>query len=487
MRILDYLVLATYFGVVFTIGISFARSQKSLKDFFLGGHGIPWWAAAFSGVATILSGVSYLGAPGLAFTTNYTFHQYRLGMPLALLVLCVVMLPIFFRLNIYSIYEYLEMRFDRRTRLLASSLFVVLKCCYLSIVIYAPSIIVAEMLGLPLMVVTLFTGLATAVYTVIGGIKAVIWTDTLQLFVLLSGLLLTLGIVLTAIPGGVSTVLATSQSSGRMQILDFSPSLTEPYTFWGGLIGGAFMLISQWGSDQSEIQRFLTTKSKAAANLGLISSMLVATVVGLLLFFIGSCLFAYYSIHPEKGGLDAHSNRVFAKFIIEEMPVGLKGLLLAAILSASMSTISTVLNSLATVTMNDFFPLWKKRASTVGEARLATVAFGVVITLGATLLGDFGNLLEATTRIANIFGGSLAGVFLLGMLSRWATPSAGFWGALLGLGVVLAFNFGSSIAFLWFGPIAATTACVSGMIISFLDKKHRAPVDASLVYWRNRK
>lgn len=482
MKIVDYLIIAGYFVIILSIGIYFSRSQHSLKDFFLGGHGIPWWAAAFSGVATILSGVSYLGAPGLAFTTNYTFHQYRLGMPIALLVLCFVMLPIFFRLNIYSIYEYLEMRFNRRVRLLAASLFIALKCCYLAIVIYAPSIIVAEMIGLPLVVVTLITGLTTAVYTVIGGIKAVIWTDSLQLIILLGGLLIALSIILSSIPGGVTEVLDVAEANGRLKLFDFSPSFTEPYTFWGGVIGGAFMLISQWGSDQSEIQRFLTTKSKAAANLGLVSSMLVATFVGLLLFFIGSCLFAYYSAHPEKGALDISSNRIFAKFIIEEMPVGIKGILVAAILSASMSTISTVLNSLATVTMNDFFPLWKKRASTVNEARVATVFFGVVITIGATLVGDFGNLLEATTRIANIFGGSLAGIFLLGMLSRWATPAAGFWGALLGFAVVITLNFGSSMAFLWFGPIASITAFISGILISWLDKKNQGNVNQDLIF-----
>lgn len=467
MTFTDYVIILGYFAIVFAVGAKFAGQQKSLKDFFLGARNVPWWAAMFSGIATIVSGVSFLGGPGLAFSSNYMFHQFRLGIPLALLVLCGVMLPILFRLNVYSIYEYLELRFDRRTRRLASAMFVLLKCGYLAVVIYAPSIVLAEMTGWPLLAIIVVTGLVTALYTLLGGIKAVIWTDTLQLGVLLTGIGTAIYIVTRSIDGGLAQIWQTADAAGRLEFFNTSLNPTEPYTVWAGVIGGAFMLIGQWGADQSELQRFLSTKSVSLANRALIVSLLAATGVGLVQFFVGTSLFAFYSEFPEKGGLLTEPNRIFAKFIIEEMPAVLKGLLIAAVLAASMSTISSVLNSLATVTLRDFNV--RGREPTVAHARWTTLLFGVVTTGVACAAGGLGNILEVATRVINLFGGSLSGIFLLGMLSRRATAAGGFWGALAGLFVVLGFNFFTKVSFFWFGPIAAGVAFGVGLLVSTLD------------------
>lgn len=482
MSSFDFVVILTYFAGILAVGIYCSRGQRSLREFLLAGNGIPWWAAAASGIATVVSGVSYLGAPGLAFGTNYTYHQLRLGMPIALLVLCLVMLPILFRLRIYSIYEYLERRFDRRIRLLASALFVVSKIGYLAVVVYAPSLVIAEMTKLPIVLVILATGIGTSVYTLTGGIKAVIWTDTFQLGVLLAGIVAVLAVALHAVPGGIMEIWQQAGSAGRLRLLDFSPNPATTYTFWSGLIGGTVMLVAQWGSDQSEMQRFLTTKSVSQANVALIASIVVATGVGLTLFFIGTSLFGFYTAFPGKGGLATDPNRILAKFIIEELPSGLRGLLIAAVLAASMSTISSVLNSLATVTLSDFYPLFRRRAAGLANARWLTLAFGVVVTLLACFGGRFGNLLDASVRVINLFGGSLAGTFLLGMLSSRATSRGGFWGALLGLALALVLNFGTNISFLWFGPISATVAVVAGLAISAFDRGGRVPVAAELVY-----
>ncbi len=468
MTLIDYTVIVAYFAFVFAVGIYCARGQKSLREFLLADNDVPWWAAAFSGIATVVSGVAYLGAPGLAFSSNYTYHQLRLGVPAALFVLCVVMLPILFRLRIYSIYEYLERRFDHRVRLLASGLFMASKICYLAVVVYAPSLVVAEMTKLPILYVIMATGLSTALYTLIGGIKAVVWTDTMQLGVFLSGIAVVIAVAAHALPGGLGQVWRTAEDAGRLRLLNFSTDPTVTYTFWSGMIGGAVMLIAQWGSDQSEIQRFLTTKSVWHANAALISSLVVSTAVGLTLFFIGTSLFGFYTEFPAKGGLTTEPNRILAKFIVEELPLGLRGLLIAAVLAASMSTISAVLNSLATVTIGDFYPLLRRQPKGLVEGRWLTLGFGVVVTSLACFGDRFGNLLDASTRVINLFAGSLVGIFLLGMLSRTATARGAFWGTMLGLGVALYLNFGTRISFLWFGPVSATVAVVAALGISRL-------------------
>lgn len=481
MKSLDYIILIGYLLPVFAIGFICSRGQSSLSNFFLGDRNVPWWAAAMSGVAAIVSGVAYLGAPGLAFTRDYTYHQMRLGIPLALLVICVVMLPIFFRLNIYSIYEYLERRFDRRVRLLASALFLLSKCGYLAIVVYAPSLVIAEATGFPLLAVVLATGLGTTLYTVMGGMKAVIWTDTLQVTILLLGIVVTLFIVIGKVPGGLGAIWQAADDAGRLRLVVWSPSLEETYTFWGGLIGGSFLLISQFGSNQAEIQRFLTTKSVRHANRAMTGSMLMSIAVGISLFFIGTTLFGFYTAFPEKGGLATDPNRVFAKFIIEEMPLGLRGLLIAAVLAASMSTISAILNSLATAATVDFVPLWRRAPATVALARMITLVFGASVTLLACMGGRFGNILEASAHVISLFVGSMTGVFLLGMLDRRSSARAGLAGMLVGIAMALWVNFGTSASFLWLSPASALATMLVGWVWGRVDTSATVPAELS---WR---
>jgi solute:Na+ symporter, SSS family len=483
MSLGDYLIIAGYFGLIIAVGLRCSGRQRSLKAFLLAENDIPWWAAAFSGIATVVSGVSYLGAPGQAFSSNFTYHQLRLGIPLALAVLCLVMLPILFRLKISSIYEYLERRFDARIRLLASGLFVLSKLGYLAVVVYAPSLVVAELTQLPIVSVILITGMVTAAYTLVGGMKAVIWTDSLQLGVLLAGIAAVLMIAIPGVPRGLAGVWETAEAAGRLQLVDFSLDPRVTYTFWSGMIGGAFMLISQWGSDQAEVQRFLTTKSVRQANVAMITSVVVATGVGVTMFFVGTTLFAFYTAHPEKGGLLVEPNRILARFIIDELPFGLRGLLIAGVLAASMSTISSVLNSLATVVISDFLPRVRRRPATLTDARWLTLLFGALVTGLACFGGSFGNLLDASVRVINLFAGSLAGIFLLGMLSRRASARGAFWGTLLGLAVVMYLNFGTNVSFLWFAPVSAFVAFASGMALSVRDP-HRGIIAAELVFDR---
>lgn len=470
MSLLDYIVIAVYFAATFVIGVYFAGTQKSLKDFFLGGQSIPWWGAAASGVATIVSGVSYLGAPGQAFVSNYYWHQARLSIPFALTVLCLVLMPRFYRMGTFSIYDYLERRFDVSTRLCAAGIFMLLKVGYLGVVIYAPSLVLARIFDVPVPVVVVISGLASTAYTHMGGIKAVIWTDTFQLVVLFGGILGAIALVIARIDGGLSEVLSVASTAGRLDYFNFTFSLTENYTFWNCLLGGSFMLIAAYGTDQSEIQRFLTTKSPRQANLALSASIIGQAVVGLLLFFVGTSLFAFYATFPDKGGLNTPNNEIFPRFIVEEMPPGLTGLVLAGLFAASMSTISSVLNSLATVMVTDLLPRWRclqgqeTDAAALGRARFWTMIFGALTTTIAVFGDNFGNLLDATNRVINLFSGSLVGIFLLGMLVPSAGARGGTRGLLAGLLVSLCLQFATNVSFMWFGAFSALVSFAVGWV-----------------------
>lgn len=479
MQLLDYVVLTSYFLIVILVAGFFSTSQKSLKDYFLGSRNIPWWAASFSGIATIASAISYIGAVGLGFSTDFSFLQYRLALPFAIFIICVVILPFFYNLRLYSVYEYLEKRFSLPVRLLGSALFILFKCCFLAIGIYAPAIIIGVLTGLDMIWIVLLTGCITTLYTLMGGIKAVIWTDSLQLFVLLGGIFLVIGTGIAGVDGGLSRVIELGQEAGKFRYFNLSFSLTDTYTLWGGIIGGTFLIISQFGTDQSELQRFLTVKSLRRSKLALISSLLVATLLGFLIFFEGAVLFAFYR---QRAATDIPSNQVFIKFLLEELPVGIRGFLIAAVFAAAMSTISSVLNSITTVALSDFYNRFKETKAGVGTARILVSVFGVVCTLLACLGGYIGNILEAATTITNFFGGCLAGVFLLGMLSKKAGAKGALTGFLAGILFVSLIAGFTDIAYMWYSAFGAVFTYLSGWLSSRIGREKLSPEQHNLVF-----
>lgn len=476
--------LAGYFLVIFLIGSFFSTSQKSLKDYFLGSRNIPWWAVSFSGIATVVSAISYIGAVGLGFDSDFSFLQYRLAIPIAIVVITVVILPFFYNLQLYSIYEYLEKRFNLTIRLLGSGIFIVFKCCYLAIAIFAPAIVMEVLTGISLVWIVLLTGLVTTLYTLLGGIKSVIWTDALQLVILLGGIFLVTGMGISGVEGGLSAVLETGKEFGKFNYFNTSFSFTDTYTVWNGLIGGAFLMISQFGTDQTEMQRFLTTRSLKKANIALTSSLIVATLMGFLIFFEGVAVFAFYQ---QQGQTGIEPNQVLIKFIVEELPVGVKGFLLAGIFAAAMSTISSVLNSLTTVCLSDFYNRFKKREASVSLARMVTLGFGLLATVLACFGNYFGNILETAMSVINFFGGGLVGLFLLGMLSRKATPQGALAGFAAGFLVILPVAAFTDIAYMWYSAITAICTYAVGLLASRLSGTKPQPGQESLVYSRHKK
>lgn len=484
MQGIDYIILAGYFIGVLVLGGYFSKSQKSLKDFLMGSGDIPWWAAALSGIATVASAISYIGAVGLGYSTDFSFLQYRLALPIAILIICVVVLPFFFRMGLYSIYGYLEKRFNLTIRLIGSGLFILFKCCFLAIGIYAPAIIIAVLTDMDILLIVALTGVLTTLYTLMGGMKAVIWTDVSQLVIMLGGIFLIIWVGTAGVDGGFAEVVKTGNEHGKFNYFNFSTSLSDTYTVWGGLIGGTFLIISQFGTDQAEMQRFLTVGSLRKANMALITSVLFASLLGFLIFYEGAVLFAFYE---QRGETDIATNEVFIRFVIDELPVGVRGFLVAAIFAAAMSTISSVLNSLTTVSLTDFYNRFREKEASVSQARVVTVVFGFTSTILACAGGYLGNILEASTSVINFFGGALVGLFLLGMLNKRAGSKGALVGFVLGFLAVLSVASFTNVAYMWYSAIGGIITIVTGSLVSYLLKDTPSESQLTFVYVRQPK
>lgn len=485
MSPVDYAILAFYLLGVLWVGGRFGSEQRTLKSFFLGGRAIPWWAAACSGIATMISAIGYLGAPGQAFASDWTYLQARLAWPVAIAATCVLFIPVFYKLEVFTAYEYLEKRFDRKTRVLASGIFVLLKCFYTGVAIYAPSLVVAEMTGWQPAWICLGIGILTALYTTVGGMRAVIWTDTVQFAVLLAGLVIAYVTAVGNVDGGFREIVSVAQSEGKLRFLDWSASLETDFTVWSGLIGGTFFLLSQYAVDQAELQRFLTTSSVRNSSKALISTMVFTSVYGVIVFFIGTALYVLYSQQPGSGALQMDPDRVFPMFIIERIPAGFRSLLIAGVFAASMSTVSSILNSLATVAVRDVIEPLAGIKGSVRLARWATVLFGAVTTAISVFARSFGTILVAQGKIRNFFGGSLVGVFLLGLLCPKVGGTGAFWSMVLSFLATVALAALTDVSWMWYSAFATAVSFAVGLGIGRVSAADD-DADLSGLVWRRR-
>lgn len=464
MAVADQVVLLSYLALMIGLGVAF-RGHQSLREFFLGGNKIPWQAAALSGIATMLSAVGYIGAPGQAYGSDWTYLQLRVAYPGALLIAWFFFLPFFYRLEVYSAYEYLELRFDQKTRLLAAALFVFLKLFYAGVGIYAPALIVEEMTGLPFWLIVVGIGLLTTAYTTLGGIRAVIWTDVAQFFILSGGLFAGLWFLLTRVDGGFWGTIEVARAADKFHFWDFSADFTTEYTVWGALFGGTFLLLSQYAADQAEVQRFLTTPDLRGSRLALAWSLGINALYGIVLFFIGTALWVYHQQSPPAGPAFA-ADQAFPRFILDEFPAGLRGLVIAGVFAAAMSTISSVFNSLSTVFLRDFYQPITGREGSVKLARQMTVAFGLLATAISLYADSFGAVLVAAGKIRNFFGGSLVGAFLLGIFFPRANGFGAFWGIVAGFTAVATLSYTTSVSWLWYSVVSTFVSVGVGLWLS---------------------
>ena len=471
---LDLAILAAYLIGITLFGIHFRRGQQNIRDYFLGGRTAPWWALAFSIVATETSTLTIIGTPALAFAGNLGFLQLVLGYMVGRVLLSVLFLPRYFRGEFYTAYQLIERRFGGRMKSVAATTFLVTRALAEGVRIAAIGKVVSVAFGTDTRLSVVVVMSLTLIYTFEGGMKAVIWTDVVQLMLYLTGSAAAFVLLLDRIPGGWSEVTqAAAAAGGKFRIFDFTFSLTQTYTFWSGLLGGTFLTMASHGTDQSIVQRLLAARSERQGVAALLASGGIILVQFTLFLVLGVMLYAFHQ-HASLIVAGGDADRVFPEFVVREMPAGLKGLVLAAIGAVAMSNASGSLNSMAASSVVDLYHVSGREADPARVLRLsrwATLLWGaVLLVLG---LVRWGPVLEAGLTIASITFGSLLGLFLLAFFNRRATPNGALAGMITGLAVLLYAKFGTRLAWTWFVLLGALTTYLVGSLGSLLDRENR--------------
>jgi solute:Na+ symporter, SSS family len=556
MHWIDWTVVGAYLVWVVYDGLKRTKGSDKVEGYFLANRSLPWWAVGLSVMATQLSAITLVGTTGQGYRDGLRFVQFYLGLPVAMLILSVTVVPFFHRANVYTAYEYLEGRFDAKTRTLTSLLFLLSRGLSCGVIIAAPAVILSIVLDWNLTLTVLAIGLPTAIYTMLGGVQAVTWTDVKQMAVIVAGVAAAVCILIVRLPGDVSLsdALHIAGSTGRLQALDFRLTLTETYTFWSGLIGGLFLMLSYFGCDQSQVQRYLTAKSPQEGRQSLMMSAYVKIPLQALILLTGVLVFTFYLFtrppmlfnpqhekavraSSEAGAYAALESRfnhtfderqkaaigveearrrsdaaaiasrtadfktadaalegvrreavalvervsrteeyndvnyVFPTFVTTQMPVGLVGLIIAAIFAAAMSSIAAELNSLATATIIDFYRRHVRPTATdahyLNASRLATGIWGLLACGVAVYATTLGSLIEVVNRFGSFFYGSLLGVFVLAIGTRRATGHGAFAGLIAGMGAVafVALRY-PQVSFLWHNVVGVVVVTVVGLAVS---------------------
>ena len=472
MRYFDLAVIVAYLIAITWFGARFRGSQKSLKDYFLGGHSAPWWAIGLSIVSAETSTLTVIGTPALSFGGNFSFLQVVFGYLLGRVLISALFLPQYFRGEMYTAYELMRRRFGERIRRLTAGTFLLLRTLAEGVRVFAISIIISIVLGTGEVVSIFVIVCLTLFYTFEGGLTAVILTDVVQMFLYVGGAVLSFFVILGQIPGGWAHVSEMAGAAHKFQVLDFRFSPTAEffarnYSFWSGLIGGCFLSTASHGTEQLMVQRLLAAKTIGQSRAALLGSWVVILFQFTLFLVIGAMLFVHYS----EGHLPAPQtlDRIYPDFIWHNLPVGIAGLATAAILAAGMSNLSAALNALASTTIMDFYkPLVSRRDPPVSEshflkvARWATVGWGAILFLVGLVARHWGSVLEAGLTIASILYGSLLGVFLLGLLTRSVREPAAMVGMVAGLILMLCVHQFTHIAFTWYVLIGTSATFLVG-------------------------
>ncbi|HIE53437.1 MAG TPA: hypothetical protein EYP85_16925, partial [Armatimonadetes bacterium] len=354
---LDLTVVLVYLAVVVGKGGLLAKKQRDLEDYFLAGRKMGFFAVGISIIASLLSAITYLGAPAEAYGHDLRFSLTLLCIPLVTPIVLRVFLPFFYQLNLYTAYEYLERRFNLAVRTVASVFFMFWRLCWMALVIYAPSLALSEFVDLPWWAAVLILGVLSTAYTTLGGMRAVIWTDVVQFFVLYGGVLLVGGLTLVRSGVELGAMWAEALAAGKLQVLDFRLDPTIRVTTPAIFLGWTFGALAAYATDQVAIQRYLTTKNFAESRRSLIFHALVIVPVSIVFYWVGSLLWAFYHHRPEllSGFDESRPDRILPFFIVQQLPLGLKGILIAALFAATMSSIDSGINSVTTATIVDFY------------------------------------------------------------------------------------------------------------------------------------
>ena len=573
MGTLDWIVLAGTLLFIVSYGVWKTKGSKDVDDYVRGGNKAKWWTIGLSVMATQASAITFLSTPGQAFHDGMGFVQFYFGLPLAMIIICLVFVPIYHKLKVYTAYEFLEQRFDLKTRSLAAILFLMQRGLAAGITIYAPSIILSAVLGWDLRTLNIIIGILVIIYTVSGGTRAVSVTQKQQMFIIMTGMFIAFFYILGYLPNDITfgKALKIAGASDKLNILDFELNTKSRYTFWSGITGGLFLALAYFGTDQSQVQRYLTGKSVRESQLGLIFNAVLKIPMQFFILLVGVMVFVFYQYNPsplnfnpsatktvlaspfaedykvlqanqtelekeKKMAQDEFSaalelkeyaaveeakqqiirvnskdstNRAMAKtlikqadeiaetndkdyvfihFILNNLPKGLIGLLLAVILSAAMSSTASELNALGTITALDLYKRNKKGTFTQKHYVLATKGFtllwGVVAIIIASYAYLFDNLIQLVNIIGSIFYGNVLGIFLLAFFFRFVKGNAVFFAALLTQVIICLIYYSlihiypsgeEKLGYLWLNFIGSALVILIAVLFEGFDRMLKNP------------
>jgi len=553
MSALDWIVLFGTLLLIVGYGVYKTRGSKNIESYLKGDNSMKWWTIGLSIMATQASAITFLSTPGQAFQSGMGFIQFYFGLPIAMIILSIWVLPIYYKLKVYTAYEYLESRFDLKTRILGAFLFLIQRGLAAGITIYAPAIILSSILGWPLVYTTVIIGSLVIIYTVSGGTKAVSQTQKHQMIIMMSGMVIAGLFVVKLLPEDIGIVEATKLAGhmGKLELINTDLDLENRYTLWTGLLGGLFVALSYFGTDQSQVARYLSGKTLTESRLGLMFNGLLKIPMQFIILFIGALVFVFYqfnqapvffneaakdevyldagqkekyqeveqeyadlfqekrnqvqllskaegeqvevlkqkieAIHSEEEKLrdeakaiikatnedleTTDTDYVFITFVMENLPRGIIGLLLAVIFSAAMSSTASELNALASTSIIDIYKrnIYKKGSERhyLIASRLFTLFWGLVAVFFATFAGLLDNLIQAVNILGSIFYGTILGIFLSGFFIKYIKGNAVFIGAVVAQIVVLYFYFFSEMAYLWFNLLGCGVVILVGLIYQY--------------------
>ncbi|MDE5416718.1 cyclically-permuted mutarotase family protein [Labilibaculum sp. DW002] len=484
---LNWLVLILYmFGMLY-LGYFFMKKEKSSDDFFKGGGRIPWWAAGMSIFATMLSAITFMAIPAKTFATDWKYYPMAITILVMAFPVVKYYLPFFRRLKVTTAYEYLEQRFNYSTRLLASSLFIIFMIARMALVLFLPSLALTVVTGIDIYICIVLMGVITTIYCTMGGVEAVVWGDVIQGFVLMGGAILAVFFLVGGLEGGWNQLIEISMDNSKFTILDSSLDLTKA-TIWVVLIGGLANNLISYSSDQTVIQRYLTTKDEKSAGKSIVLNGFLSIFVSLIFYLIGTALFAYYSESPDQLHYAMENpDSLFPYYIMTKLPMGLAGLLIAAIFAATMSTVSSNINSLSTAFTSDIYQHFFKGSSdktVLYVARLSGVIFGGLGIVLAILMATWNilSLFDYFNYILGLLASGLGGLFVMGIFMKRIHSKAALIGFFTGTIILVALSQYTKVHFLLFGFIGMFSSVIIGLIVSFIIPEKKKDLDGLTVH-----
>ncbi|HSE49619.1 MAG TPA: sodium:solute symporter [Terriglobales bacterium] len=469
--------IAAYLAGITLFGLRFRKRQRSLRDYFLADRAVPWWAIALSIVAAETSTLTVISVPGLAYQKDFGFLQLVLGYLVGRVVISVVLIPQYFRGELFTAYQLIDRRFGPLLHKFTAGLFLLTRAAAEGVRVFAVSIVVGIAIGTgDVWSIAIILAL-TFIYTLEGGMAAVIWTDVVQMAIYLAGTLVGVFTILHLVPGGWSQVVELAGAAGKFHVFDFRWTFATPYTFWAGLIGGTFLTTASHGTDQLIVQRLLAARSERDSKTALISSGLFVLVQFGLFLLVGAMLFVFYELFPPAMAFE-RPDRIYPTFIVTQMPHVISGLLIAAILAAAMSNLSAALNSLSSSTIVDFYLRLRPQADErrrMAVSRAATVFWALVLFALALLSRGGGHVVEVGLSIASVAYGALLGVFLLGVLTKQANERGTMVGMAVGFATSLYVWRATAIPFTWYVVIGSAVTFAVGYIASFAFRDAKGP------------